>query len=548
MKMIFGKGIIYNRFIDYELQSNYCIVAGNINDSNIIDNNELYHEESLIQEILINNLNKTIIYFSSCSIADEDKQDTPYVLHKIRVEEIIKKSGNNFYIFRLPQIIGNDENDKGVLRYLIESILNNQKFKLWKNAKRNFIDVDDIHDIVKEIIKQKSLINKTINIASPKNTEILELVSKIEKFTKCKANFEVVEKGSEYLIDITDINPILMELNINFNDEYLIKRIQKYYQYLLNKREYISVIVPTYNEENGIREFYNRTKYVMESLRPRFEYEIIFINDYSTDNTLSVISLLAEEDSNVKIINLSRNFGNQIAITAGIDYSKGDLSIIIDDDLQDPPEVIINLISKWSRGYKVVYGVRPERAGVSSLFNLVARLYYRIIGKLSDIKIPVDTGDFRLIDREVMNYLKEFKEESRYYRGLVSWVGFPQVGVLYKRDIRFAGVSTFSFKKYLNFAINGLTSFSEKPLLFSSFSGLIITLISFLLGLFLILYKLYDPNFSIQGWTSLILISLFFGGIQLLSIGIVGIYIGKIYRQVKGRPLYIIENTINIDK
>lgn len=309
----------------------------------------------------------------------------------------------------------------------------------------------------------------------------------------------------------------------------------------------LSVIVPTYNEEQGIHEFYRRTKAVLDSLAPQFTYEIIFVNDFSTDQTLSKLKELALLDRQVKIIHFSRNFGNQIAITAGIDAAKGDLAVIIDDDLQDPPELISAFINNWLAGYKVVYGVRPNRKGVNPLFKYAARLYYRLIGNLSETKIPKDSGDFRLIDKAVMDVLRNMREESRYYRGMVSWVGFNQIGIEYERDPRYAGTSTFSPMKYFRFAINGLTSFTDRPLYFSSALGIMITLISFIFLFILVAKKIIDPSFSIPGWPSLITLVLFFGGIQLLSIGIVSIYISKIYREVKGRPLYIIEEMHNLD-
>lgn len=309
----------------------------------------------------------------------------------------------------------------------------------------------------------------------------------------------------------------------------------------------LSIIVPTYNEELGIHEFYKRTKAVLDSLAPQFAYEIIFVNDFSTDQTLSKLKELAALDKQVKIIHFSRNFGNQIAITAGIDAANGDLAVIIDDDLQDPPELITSFIEKWLAGYKVVYGVRPNRKGVNPLFKQAAKLYYRLIGQLSETKIPKDTGDFRLIDKAVIDVLKNMREESRYYRGMVSWVGFKQIGIEYERDPRYAGTSTFSPMKYFRFAINGLTSFTDRPLYFSSALGIMITLISFIFLFILVGKKIIDPSFSIPGWPSLITLVLFFGGIQLLSIGIVSIYISKIYREVKGRPLYVIEETQNLD-
>lgn len=311
-------------------------------------------------------------------------------------------------------------------------------------------------------------------------------------------------------------------------------------------KKILSIIVPTYNEEQGIEEFYKRTKAVLVNLESKFSHEIIFVNDFSTDQTYTKLVELASKDDHVKIINFSRNFGNQIAITAGIDISQGDLAVIIDDDLQDPPELIPAFIKKWEEGYKVVYGVRPNRKGVNPLFRYLAKLYYKIIGNLSETKIPKDTGDFRLIDKAVMEVLRNMREESRYYRGMVAWVGFSQIGIEYDRDPRYAGKSTFSPLKYLRFAINGLTSFTEKPLYFSSILGMLITLISFGFLITLIAKKLLDPEFSIPGWPSLITLVLFFGGIQLLSIGVVSIYISKIFKEVKKRPLYIISDKINI--
>ncbi len=310
----------------------------------------------------------------------------------------------------------------------------------------------------------------------------------------------------------------------------------------------ISIIVPTYNEEHGIDEFYRRMKAVLRNLEQRFSHEIIFINDHSKDKTYEKLTKIAANDRSVKLINFSRNFGNQIGITAGLDHANGNLAVIIDDDLQDPPELIPEFISKWDDGYKVVYGVRPERNGVSPIFRLTTKIFYKLISYLSDTPIPKYTGDFRLIDRKVIDALKEMREENRYYRGMVSWVGFKQIGVEYQRDKRYAGSSTFSFGKYLNFAISGLTSFTDRPLYFSSLLGVIITFVSFLFLCALIIEKILNPNFSIPGWTSIVVMVLFFGGIQLLSIGVVSVYISKIYREIKKRPLYIIDEKVNFDR
>lgn len=309
----------------------------------------------------------------------------------------------------------------------------------------------------------------------------------------------------------------------------------------------LSIIVPTYNEEHGIDEFYRRSKTVLANLAPRFSHEIIFINDHSSDNTYSKLLKIAEQDQSVKLINFSRNFGNQMGITAGLDAAKGALAVIIDDDLQDPPELIPSFIQKWDEGYKVVYGVRPKRRGINPVFRNMANIFYHLMSHLSDTIIPKHTGDFRLIDRVVIDVLKNMGEENRYYRGMVAWVGFSQIGVEYERDERYAGTSTFSIGKYFSFAVNGLTSFTDRPLYFSSLLGLIITGISFAFLTLLIGKKFFDPSFSIPGWPSVIALILFFGGIQLLSVGVVSIYISKIYREVKKRPLYIIESTKNLD-
>lgn len=548
MSMVIGNGVIANRFIDYSLQSKYLVFAGSVNDSAIQNENTIQEEEVAVRDALSKHLDTTFVYFSSCSILDKDVGYTLYVQHKVRMEKLIQDTAKSFLIFRLPQVLGLADAKSSLVNYLVEVISNQKPFELWQNAQKNLIDIDDVYEIVGEVLRRKVCSNKIINVASTHQTSVLHLVRDIEVFIGLSANYVLVNKGTNYDLDVSEIRPILNDLNIDFGEGYIRTALNKYFSHLIQRPKLLSVIVPTYNEEHGIEEFYRRTKNVLVRLAPRFEHEIIFVNDFSTDNTFQKLKLLAQTDSAVKLINFSRNFGNQIAITAGIDFSRGDLAVVIDDDLQDPPELIQNFISKWDKGYKVVYGVRPKRQGVNPFFKLAAKLYYRIIGSLSDTKIPNDTGDFRLIDRVVIEALKKMKEENRYYRGMVAWVGFPQVGVVYERDKRYAGVSTFSFKKYVNFALNGLTSFTEKPLFFSSLAGLLITTISFVLALVLIVSKIIDPSVSIRGWTSLTVIILFFGGIQLLSTGILGVYISKIYREVKGRPLYLVESTKNIEQ
>lgn len=447
----------------------------------------------------------------------------------------------------MPQVFGLSNQKSSLVNYLVDSIANKKPFEIWDKSLENVIDIDDVHAISSEILKNKSYLNSTINIANTKQTPVLDLVGAIEKFLGVTANYTLVNKGSKLSPNVSEIEPLLVDLNVRFDENYITSSLEKYFDYLIKGPKLLSIIVPTYNEELGIDEFYRRTKNVLLKLSPRFDHEIIFVNDFSSDNTLEKLELLAEADPSVKVINFSRNFGNQYGITAGIDFSRGDVAIIIDDDLQDPPEIILNLISKWAQGYKVVYGVRPTRDGVNPLFKWAAKIFYRIIGSLSEIDIPNDTGDFRLIDKVVINSLKGMKEENRYYRGMVSWVGFKQIGVVYERDRRYQGSSTFTFKKYVTFALSAITSFTDKPLYISSVIGFIITLTSFIFAVILIAARIIHPSYTIHGWTSLAVIILFFCGVQLLSIGVIGVYLSKIYREVKDRPLYIVESTRNIN-
>jgi polyisoprenyl-phosphate glycosyltransferase len=547
MGTVIGSGLIANRFIDYAVQSNNVVLfAGSVHDSTAQDFSTTVAEEAALKKAISEQGNSTLVYFSSCSVLDSSVAETLYVKHKLRMEKMIEETSAKYIIFRLPQIIGLSDSKSSLIMFLVDSILNGKSFDLWKNAKKNLIDIDHVHEIVGEVLKRGVFFNKTMNVAAPNSSSMLQIVNQVESFLGKTAIYQTLDKGSSFDIDAADANAIAGDLKIKFEANYLTNALDKYFSHLIRAPKLISVIVPTYNEEHGIEEFYRRTKAVLKILEPRFLHEIIFVNDFSKDNTLAKLYELADMDTSVKVINFSRNFGNQMGITAGIDYSKGDISVVIDDDLQDPPEIILNLIGKWSEGYKVVYGLRPNRQGVNPLFKLMAKLYYRLIGSLSDTQIPKDTGDFRLIDRVVIETLKSMREENRYYRGMVAWVGFSQFGVLYERDKRFAGVSTFSFKKYVNFALNGLTSFTDRPLYFSSLAGVIITSVSFILALILVVSKILDPKISIRGWTSLTVMILFFGGIQLLSMGVLGIYISKIYREVKGRPLYIVENTKNI--
>lgn len=299
-----------------------------------------------------------------------------------------------------------------------------------------------------------------------------------------------------------------------------------------------SVIVPLYNEELVIEESYKRMKKVMDSIGEN--YEIIYINDGSYDKTLEKVEKICSHDSNIKLINFSRNFGHQMAITAGMEYADGKAIVIIDADLQDPPELISKMLDEWKKGYDVVYGKRLKRKGETFFKKITARTYYRVLKSMTTVDIPVDTGDFRLMDRKVCEALKTLPERNRYVRGLVSWVGFKQTAVEYERDQRFAGETKYPLKKMLKLAFDGITSFSYKPLKFSTYIGVAVSLLSFVMLVFVIIQKIFFPSTTIPGWASLMVINLFFNGLVLIMLGIIGEYIGRIYDEAKGRPMYII--------
>ena len=308
-----------------------------------------------------------------------------------------------------------------------------------------------------------------------------------------------------------------------------------------NKPVKYSIVVPIFNEELVVLESYKRLKVVMDSLSE--PYEIIFINDGSKDNSINILKEICSKDDSIKTINFSRNFGHQVAITAGMDYSVGQAIIIIDADLQDPPQVMLDMIKKWKEGYEVVYGKRIKRIGDSFFKKFTAKLFYRTLKSMTNVDIPVDTGDFRLIDRKVCEALKSIPERNRYVRGLVSWVGFKQTGVEFIREERFAGTTKYPLKKMIKFATDAITSFSYKPLKLATFAGLTISFISFLYLLLVIFERLFT-SLTIPGWSSLIALNLFFNGIILIILGIIGEYIGRIYDETKKRPLYIISEEI----
>ncbi|WP_254777165.1 glycosyltransferase family 2 protein [Paenibacillus sp. yr247] len=306
----------------------------------------------------------------------------------------------------------------------------------------------------------------------------------------------------------------------------------------------VSIIVPVFNESANIMEFYFRVTRVMN--QTGYDYEMVFINDGSKDDTLDKLHGFREKDRRIKIIDLSRNFGKEIALTAGLDNCRGDAVIPIDADLQDPPEVIPDLLAKWEDGYDVVYATRSKRDGETSMKKLTAHLFYRFIRRLTPISIPQDTGDFRLMSRKVVNALKELREQHRFMKGLFSWVGFNQTSISYRREPRFAGKTKFNYWKLWNFAVEGITSFTFLPLQAATYLGFAISLFAILFACYLFITTLLHGN-AVPGYPSLMVAVLFLGGVQLTTLGIIGEYLGRIYNESKRRPLYFTQSIIGLD-
>jgi dolichol-phosphate mannosyltransferase len=302
----------------------------------------------------------------------------------------------------------------------------------------------------------------------------------------------------------------------------------------------LSIIAPLLNEQDNVYELYNRLKKVCRKINCSFE--IIMVDDGSTDNTLQVIEKISKEESELKYISFSRNFGHQAALFAGIQKSTGENIILIDGDLQDPPEEIENLWHKIYQGNDVVYAKRKIRKGESILKKSTAAIFYRLLNSITSISIPVDTGDFRIINRNVANELLKMKDHSKFLRGEIAWLGFKESYIEYERESRKKGNSNFGYKKMLHFAIDGITGFSNFPLKFASISGILVSLISFVMIVYVLMAK-YVWHHTITGWTSIMVTVLFLGGIQLLSIGIIGEYISRINDNVKQRQLYVIKKT-----
>jgi glycosyltransferase involved in cell wall biosynthesis len=305
----------------------------------------------------------------------------------------------------------------------------------------------------------------------------------------------------------------------------------------------ISVVLPVYNEEAGLPELHRRVAAVLAG--QGWSYEIILVNDGSRDRSWQKIVELSNADRCVVGINLSRNFGHQIAITAGVQYSRGAAVVVMDSDLQDPPELIPELYAKFREGFDVAYAQRRTREGETWFKEVTAKLFYRLIRRMTTIDIPVDTGDFRLMSRRVVDDLKRLGEQSRFVRGLVTWVGYNQTPVLYDRNKRYGGETKYPIAKMMKFALDGITGFSSQPLRLASHVGLFFAFASLALMVVLTIYKIAGGQGIIPGWTSLAVAVLFLGGVQLLAIGILGEYIGRIYEEVKRRPLFLVRDVID---
>lgn len=307
----------------------------------------------------------------------------------------------------------------------------------------------------------------------------------------------------------------------------------------------ISVVVPCYNEEAVIAETYRRLRQVLSS-GPWRQYELVFINDGSRDRTLSLLREIAGSDAQVRVLSFSRNFGHQPAVSAGIRYCSGEVAVIIDADLQDPPELIPDMVRLWQQQQaNVVYAVRKERKGESAFKLLTARAFYWLINELSEVALPLDTGDFRLIDRKVMEAFRQLPERSKYIRGLISWIGFKQVPIEYVREERFAGETKYPLSKMLKFASTSLLYFSKKPLKIALTLGFFSLVVGGLLAVWVITGIFFRPETLVPGWASIVIAVIFFGGVQLLTIGVLGEYIGSIFDELKARPEFIVDERIN---
>jgi glycosyltransferase involved in cell wall biosynthesis len=306
----------------------------------------------------------------------------------------------------------------------------------------------------------------------------------------------------------------------------------------MSERQTLAVVVPAYNEGDGLIAFHGRLGPVLDALD--LDARVIYVDDGSSDDTWAVMQSLAAADDRVAVLRLSRNFGKELAMTAGLDFADADAVVVIDADLQDPPEVIAQFVERWREGYDVVYGTRAERQGESWLKKATAAMFYRVIGRISATPIPADTGDFRLLGRRAHQALKGLRERHRFMKGLFAWVGFRQTALLYQRDPRHAGISKFNYWKLWNFAIEGITSFSAAPLKLATYVGVMTALVAFVFGTWVVGKAIVfgDP---VRGYPSLMAVMLFLGGVQLMALGVIGEYLGRLFMESKQRPLYLLD-------
>lgn len=314
---------------------------------------------------------------------------------------------------------------------------------------------------------------------------------------------------------------------------------------MLREKPLLSVVIPVFNEEESLPETLRRLRALAEKLLPDVDLELLFVDDGSKDNSLAILKRTAASQPNVKVIAFSRNFGHQIAITAGIDLAAGDYVAVIDADLQDPPELIESMYRLAMTGYDVVYGKRRSRAGETVFKRASAAAFYRLFSYMCEMDIPTDTGDFRLMSRQVVEAFKQLRERHRFVRGMIPWVGFRAVPLEYDRDERFAGETKYPLRKMLAFATNAILSFSKKPLTLAIRLGFMTILVGVALGLYVLYLKLFT-SIPVPGITAVLLSIVVFSGVQILLIGIVGEYIARIFEEVKGRPLYLVAETVNL--
>jgi glycosyltransferase involved in cell wall biosynthesis len=314
----------------------------------------------------------------------------------------------------------------------------------------------------------------------------------------------------------------------------------------VNEKPRYSIVAPCFNEEGVLHVLYQRVGQAMDQTGE--PWELVLVNDGSHDRTPEIMRELRAADPRVKVVDFARNFGHQIAVTAGLDYAQGDAVVIIDADLQDPPEVILEMIDRWQEGYEVVYAVRAERKGETWFKEFTAKLFYRLIYRITDMDIPLDTGDFRLMDRKVVETMKQMKERHRFIRGMTSWVGFRQTGVNYVREERFAGETHYPFRKMFKFALDAITGFSYLPLQLATYLGFIIAALSAVGALLVVYARLFMGTAPFYGQATTLVTVLFLGGVQLITLGIIGEYLGRIYDEVKGRPLYIVREALGFEE